>query len=555
MKKFIILLVGIVGSIFTSCDPLDDIYDEIAQAGSTPIVGDAEYTVTDDDYDALDLSYGSFNSLDEAKTLIPGLLEEEYPVWGKGSSVLVDFDLYVGNAEGVSAYTSAATNAYTLANADYPGATDNAVGFYPEENAVSLIPSLLSEKIAEPTEGQHAFVKYKQYVGETVLGVSNFLESDFKTEQTLIDYTTVSVVGDQVWTGTQYGATMNGYLSGSGAQANEDWLISPVVDLTGKTNPILQVTQILNYATGMLDQFKVLASTDYDGDVTTATWDTIELTNTPTGDNWTAFESDGYDFSAYEDKKVTIAFKYVSTTAGAATWEIVKVVVKVPGVEGELANKEMFFTYSGGAWEPSEGVYYVTSEDFDSMGEASGQPGRYDNFGSTMPPDNYLPTFLSSTSPYSYGQDGDELIVVYPYYSSSSGAQIRGNLYSVVDGEWVGYQSTQSTTLQFGHDGTTWVPDNTIKYTLTNADYEYIGEVLGSDPEYSGIVATLTNYHDYDSSWSDEQILYSLFVLAEHNFPDAEIGQKYEMTYLVYSGGTSEKTASIILTTDGWAAQ
>lgn len=56
--------------------------------------------------------------------------------------------------------------------------------------------------------------------------------------------------------------------------------------------------------------------------------------------------------------------------------------------------------YTGGSWEAVEGVYYLSSADFDSMGEGSGQPGQYDNFGSSISPDDYLPTFLGLTFPY-----------------------------------------------------------------------------------------------------------------------------------------------------------
>ena len=69
--------------------------------------------------------------------------------------------------------------------------------------------------------------------------------------------------------------------------------------------------------------------------------------------------------------------------------------VKVPGVEGTTINKEVYYTYTGGAWKPSTGVYYLSSEDYDSMGQASGQPGQYNNFDSSMAIDDYVQTFLS----------------------------------------------------------------------------------------------------------------------------------------------------------------
>ena len=95
MKK-IIYLFAVIGLVIASgCNPLEDINEEI-DAKINPIVGDAEYTLTDEDYSALDLSYGSFSSLEDAKAALPAFLKEKYPVWGKGSSVLAGYKLYVG---------------------------------------------------------------------------------------------------------------------------------------------------------------------------------------------------------------------------------------------------------------------------------------------------------------------------------------------------------------------------------------------------------------------------------------------------------------------------
>ena len=414
----------------TACDPLDDINADIDSQESY-VVGDANYTVTTKDYSDLKLNFGSFSNVDDAKTMIPGLLTKAYPVWGKGSSVLVDYKLYIGSAPGVSSFTGA-TN-YALANADYPGAGDNAIGFYPNEDSDDYLADILAAKISSPTEGQNILVKYKQYVGEPVVGVSNYYDGDFQTEKTLLDYTSVSVLGDQVWVETPtYGAKMSGYASG--AKVNEDWLISTEIDLTNQTNVSFQVNQALNYASGQLDLLKILVSSDYNtaAGPSAATWAEINLSTKPAGNNWTFVTSEDYDFSAFEGKKIYLAFKYESTTSVAATWEIARVLLKVPGVEGETMSKEAFYTYTGGVWKASTGVYFISDADFDSMGEGSGQPGQYNNFSSSISPDAYLPTFLKVK--YPYAMEKDKLFVIYDYYSSSSGAQIRGNLYTVTNG-------------------------------------------------------------------------------------------------------------------------
>lgn len=547
MKKLIYLTL--LGLVFTACNPMDDIYSEIDSEDSA-IVGDATYTISDDDYETLGLTYGSFSSEDDAKTLIPSLLTDMYPVWGKNSSVLVSYQLYVGSAEGVSDYTSA--DVYSLANSDYPGASDNAVGFYPSEDPEDYISDILNANIDSPVEGQHTLVKYKQYIGEPVVGISNYFDADFKTEGTLLDFDAISVVGDdQVWVETEsYGAKMTGFVWPDAIE-NEDWLVSQEIDLTSQTNVTFQVNQAINYANGELDLMNILVSTDYTGDVSTATWTTIELTTAPAGSSWSFVESEEYDFSAFEGETIHIALKYESTTTTAATWEVAQILLKTPGVEGDTESTSIYYTYNGTEWEVDEDVYYLSADDFDSMGEGSGEPGQYNNFSSSISPDDYLPTFLSIK--YPYASDGDELIVTYPYYSSTSGAQTRGNLYTVVDGAWAGYESTITTSLQFGHDGTTWVPDNTIKYTLTGADYVYIADALEGNADFADVSLTnLAKYSDYDYNWSDDQITASLVVFLNYLDPTAEDGQKYVITYLLYDNGLNDISVYFIKTDGEW---
>ena len=525
---------------------MDDINTAI-DADDNAIVGDVTYTLTDEDYDALELSYGSFSSLDDAKAGLPGFLSEKYPVWGKGSSALIGFKLYVGNAPGVSDYTG--SGSYTLANSDYPAAADNAVGFYEDQTPADYMASILTNGIENPTEGQVVLAKYKQYVGETVNGISNYFEADF-SDQTLAGFQSVSVTGDdQVWFGSSYGAQMTGYDSGT-RYANVDYLISPEIDLTSQSNARFQINQAINFASGRLDLINILVSADYDGtDPAAATWTTIDLETAPDGTSWSFVLSEEYDFSAFEGEKVHIAFKYESLGDPdniASTWEILDVKIKVPGVEGVTENKEAFYVYIDGSWELSEGVYFLSDADFDSMGQASGQPGQYNNFSSSISPNDYLPTFLGNKFPYA--QEGDELLVIYDYYSSSTGAQLRGNLYTVVDGSWFGYESTIDTTLQLAHDGTTWVPDNTIKYELVAADYALIADTYRAEAGYESAVANLETYGNISTfNWTSDQINAAVNTVLMNNFPGMEEDQKFNVTIYVYDGSSHNVVFNYIL--------
>lgn len=542
MKKIIYLLV-LVGAIFTGCNPLEDINSDI-DAQENPVVGNAEYTLTADDYETLELGFGSFNSDEEARTLLPDFIADMYPYWGEGSSVLVNYNLYIGAAEGVSDFTGASV--YQLTNSDYASTGSDAFGFYPNTDATSQIPDVLAAQIDSPTEGQIVLAKYKQYFEDPIVGLANIVDYNFAGS--FEGWSIVEEFGaDDAWTSQSGYVQGNGYFGGQ--VANIEWLVSPSIDLSGESNLKFQITHALKYAvdTSLL---KILVSTDYTGDTGAATWDEITLATPPGVD--TLDPSEDYDFSAYDGQTINVAFKYESTNTDAGRWRISNMAIKTLGATGATNSKGEYFMYSNGAWEAVEGVYYLSSEDFDSMGEGSGQPGQYNNFSSSISPDNYLPTFMSIKFPY--GQEDEELFVIYDYYSSSTGAQIRGNLFTVTEGAWKGHESTIATSLQFGFEDGAWVPDNTIRYTLTNADYEYIGNTLASDPEYTDIVGTLINYHDYDYNWTQDQIIYSLGVLLESIDPNAEEGQKYIMTYLLYDNGLSELSAGLIKEGGVWIA-
>src|SRR5664279_2055003 len=96
MKKTFYYLAIFLGLALTSCEPMDDIHNEInSKLDNERAVGDIFYTLTEDDYlKELELGHTSFNSLDDAKILLPGFLEDNYPNYGAKSSAVISFDVY-----------------------------------------------------------------------------------------------------------------------------------------------------------------------------------------------------------------------------------------------------------------------------------------------------------------------------------------------------------------------------------------------------------------------------------------------------------------------------
>lgn len=154
------------------------------------------------------------------------------------------------------------------------------------------------------------------------------------TQSSYDKFTAYSVAGTQVWTfSSTYGAMMTGYASGS-SYANEDWFISPALDLTGKTN----VKVMFEHARGPAGSitvgvtegyYTVWVSNNYDsGAPSTATW--TEITGVTHGTVAWGFVSSGQLTipTANLAANAKIAFKYMSINGASATWEIKNVVVK-----------------------------------------------------------------------------------------------------------------------------------------------------------------------------------------------------------------------------------
>ena len=149
-----------------------------------------------------------------------------------------------------------------------------------------------------------------------------FFQEDFTSN--FPDWIRQSVVGAQIWSLNTAGnpgncADMNGF--SGGAQNNEDWLISPAVDLSTATCATLTFQSAKNFTGNAL---QVFVSTNYSGSglPSTATWTQLTAT-VATQSNFVWTNSNSIPLSAYiGNSNVRIAFKYTSTTGGAAQWRV-----------------------------------------------------------------------------------------------------------------------------------------------------------------------------------------------------------------------------------------
>jgi hypothetical protein len=155
--------------------------------------------------------------------------------------------------------------------------------------------------------------------------VKTFFSEPFTTG--LGGFTTQNITGDQVWAGSaSYGATISGFAA-SANHANEDWLISPAIDLGDASSAILRFSHAINKGdlASVESDHTVWISKDYSsGAPSSATWEKLTVPGYPTGSNWTFVTSgDVIIPAAYlGQSNVKIAFKYLSSDSQSATWEI-----------------------------------------------------------------------------------------------------------------------------------------------------------------------------------------------------------------------------------------
>ena len=213
---------------------------------------------------------------------------------------------------------------------------------------------------------------------------------------------------------------------------------------------------------------------------------------------------------------------------------------------GSVNTLKNGFIFVDGEWSFLQGF---TQDEYNLMGE------NFDNFPSGTVAENKIPIFLKDYYKYETKVEGDIASIMYNIYQEDvddidgdgridDKATYSFAIYFVYDGViWSEYNNESNETVKFGHDGNVWVPDNTIKYTLTGADYQSLGTEYGDPGYYNNfdVRSGEDNYRDQDA------ILAYLNIVILNNFPGMEEGQKFAVSYDVYSGAAEVWTMKIVL--------
>lgn len=210
--------------------------------------------------------------------------------------------------------------------------------------------------------------------------------------------------------------------------------------------------------------------------------------------------------------------------------------------EGTRTSK---LTYYEGRWYIA---YVPTEEDYRFMGQS------FNNFSSRTTARERIGKVLGLRHIF---DDADAIrtsVFVYTFVDDNDVRQFVDFMAVFqFDGEaWQPFQDVVQRSLQLGHDGNTWVPDNTIKYSLTGADYVAIAaSTATSNP---GGSTSVNNFGNFDVGlWSEDQIIDAIGARLLEIFPKVE-DQKYLVSYdtwepgagvrnihLIYKGGTYQK--------------
>lgn len=143
-------------------------------------------------------------------------------------------------------------------------------------------------------------------------------------------YNTFDALGAQSWEIDYSTAKMTGYVN-STYYANEDWLISSPVEITGVTDAKMTVVYIARYFNKINEEITVWASTNFEyGTDPTAdgvNWSQVSA-NFKEGSNWNDFLTTEIALTDYVGQTVTFAVKYTSTDSKAGTMEVQSITIQ-----------------------------------------------------------------------------------------------------------------------------------------------------------------------------------------------------------------------------------
>ncbi|WP_177601257.1 choice-of-anchor J domain-containing protein [uncultured Phocaeicola sp.] len=241
-----------------------------------------------------------------------------------------------------------------------------------------------------------------------------------------------------VWKIDSYGYYKGSAFVGGKNLASESYVISAEIDLSEATAPVLSFNLALNYLNGNTasDFFQVKVASDYAGNLAAATWTDVTYDASGIGSSWN-FSDQRIDLSAFNGKKIVVAFVYKSTDQCAPTvelknalvqekdakyWdvclfkevaesEVAAAMLRMSRASGAYANSSALYVYSNGAWAE------YSKEDVNVL---VADPKFYAEIGTdyVSKPSVIFPVYLTQKFPYAV--KGEQVAVVYKKTADSN---------------------------------------------------------------------------------------------------------------------------------------
>jgi hypothetical protein len=559
-----------LGLALTSCEPMEDLHDDVDDTiANTPIIGIEEYTLTEADYETLEIEDGVIDNLDDAGALIPEILAENFPFWGEGSLAQVTFDL---NAPIV-------IEEYTVSEEGYE-ALDLGRNYFVK---TSEIKDFLEYQFQQATLNDYVELTYRTVAVEQSYTLTG---DDFD----LIEDEFEAIYPEPAGSAGQYGNFER--REDRDAYWNNDMILEALnvvmeENFTGIEGQTYEVSYKIYDGSPGEESMNIkyngssyvtvgAAGMPFEFEDSNYELLGVELAEAYPGpsDNAAYFKS--FDVRSTSDNfwseemileamNIVLMDEFPDATEGAhydvtytifpggSTEEVMSSFILEDGeyvaYEPEVSTvmETQVFGFGDNSWHMPiilpDGIYQSEFEQ------------QYGNFGNEATAGFYIGRWLEPRFPYA--QDGDFVSVEYKMYSGGLVTRYASFVYNEDDREWEFIPTVIPYTLQFGYEDTGWVVDNTIVHVLTDSDYEYIESQLIE--EYPGPADSAGYYKNFDrrkgnsNQWTDAMLLEAMDILLSGKVaPNAEEGQKYLLVFDIYNGTNTTEQLHLIKTDGEW---
>ncbi len=502
-----------------------------------------------------------FASEDEAHKYLPAFFSDSnfpYFTANNGSSISAVYAISASSSPAVTAINKSCPE-YRVNAEEYKAAwgsdEDYIEAFAPMTPASSSLPSILLSAYPEAVEGDYAVANYNMATSNPIFG--NVSAGEYEMTSVIKDLKVGDIVNIK---GVVTGISTRGFVvtdnSGSicydqGKSGFNDDAITVGAQVTIKDGEISSYSRCLQIkgnadapcytVTGNMD-YSYPTPEKYDGAKVTAACEAsgdmlaqyIELPATlAISGNYINLNIEGtsYQGSVYnapdfiksqlsDGASVTLYGYFVAVTGKAKYFNILVTGVKGASTKAgtrsvvgttETYSENAVYQFNGSRWSVPANTVVLQPSDYAEMGQ------KYGNLSEDLP-DTMLPVYMNKT--YPYAAEGDEMVVLYKYYSGSTKYMARA--FSFTGGKWVAGVYRQTVTEQYNKIEGSWQFDPSVTLTLPSGKgqavsaafyqacvdwvFEHIDKPLGSTSIKSG-VGYVTSYgnNEYYSGTSAYQ--------------------------------------------------